>query len=141
MKSFYVLILILVASFVSVPVQAVTAKNYEKGTKAQQKSISYLSCAFYGSSTQLDPSYTEQVPTADIKILQKAAYHAYNDALSYFGYEEPDHEQRIIDYAEFVASQEAVLWDKPGINGKQVTLIARSLYNESNCNLLLDSIK
>ncbi len=73
MKSFYVLILILVASFVSVPVQAVTAKNYEKGTKAQQKSISYLSCAFYGSSTQLDPSYTEQVPTADIKILQKAA--------------------------------------------------------------------
>lgn len=55
MKSFYVLILILVASFVSVPVQAVTAKNYEKGTKAQQKSISYLSCAFYGSSTQLDP--------------------------------------------------------------------------------------
>ncbi|ENE56009.1 hypothetical protein ECP03047772_4916 [Escherichia coli P0304777.2] len=40
-----------------------------------------------------------------------------------------------------MASQEAVLWDKPGMNGKQVTLIARSLYNESNCNLLLDSIK
>ncbi|EPF4548694.1 TPA: hypothetical protein ACJTOK_003256 [Klebsiella aerogenes] len=141
MRSFYVLILTLVASFVSAPVQAATDNNYEKGTKAQQKSISYLSCAFYGSSTQLDPNYTGQVPTADIKILQKAAYHAYNDALSYLGYEEPDREQRIIDYAEFVASQEAVLWGKPGMNGKQVTVVARSLYNESNCDLLLDSIK
>ncbi|TBM15324.1 hypothetical protein [Hafnia alvei] len=141
MKHIYVLTLTLAAVFVSAPVRSVSDESYEKGLKAQQKSISYLSCAFYGSRTQFDPKNTWQVPTADIKKLQKAAYHAYNDSLYYFGFLEPDKEQRIIDYAEFVAAQEAVLWDKPGMNGNQVTQVANSLYSESNCDLLLDSIK
>ncbi|MCU3853446.1 hypothetical protein N8W35_10045 [Enterobacter roggenkampii] len=106
---------------------ATSDENYEKGTKAQQKSISYIACAFYGSSTQLDPNFKHQISGEDVKKLQKAAYHAYNDSISYFGYEEPDREQRIIDYAEFVSSQEAVLWDKPGMNGKQVTSCPFSL--------------
>ncbi len=141
MKSIYILFLAIVAGLVNAPVQAVSDKNYEKGFKAQQRSISYLSCAFYGSTTQLDPNYPGQIPTANIKMLQKAAYHAYNDALPYLGYEEPDREQRVIDYAEFVASQQAVLWEKPGMNGKQVSIVAHTLYNESNCELLLESIK
>lgn len=86
-KQIYVLILTLAAIFVSTPVKSVSDESYEKGLKAQQKSISYLSCELYGSSTQLDPKYTWQVPTADINKLQKTAY---NDSLYYFGFEESD---------------------------------------------------
>lgn len=126
--------LILIASMmVAVPVMA---DSMDHETKAQ----AYVSCAFYGDMSVLakqPDSY--DIPSSDVNTFRVAALKEWRimnklNGISYSGDEE------VINYAEYIASQEAELWEKEGMNGRCVNDVSRKYYHEMNCPLLLQTI-
>lgn len=114
--------------------------EYQKGWKEEEQSKAYIACAFYADLT--NPAYgkTAMVPVEDKAKFSKAALQHYKKALPYFQASN-DADDITIGYAEFLASTVSILWDKPGLEKGNTAQSARAYYNESNCQLLLDSIK
>lgn len=126
--------LILIASMmVAVPVMA---DSMDHETKAQ----AYVSCAFYGDMSVLGKKPdTYDIPSNEVDAFRTAALKEWRlnnkaNNVSYSGDEE------IINYAEYVASQEAALWEKKGMNGDGVNDVSRKYYHEMNCPLLLQTL-
>lgn len=126
--------LILVASMmIAVPAMA-DSRDHE--TKAQ----AYVTCAFFGDMSVLGKkpdSY--DIPSSDVDTFRNAALKEWRlnnkaNNVSYTGDEE------IINYAEYVASQEAQLWEKQGMNNDKINDASRKYYHEMNCPLLLQSL-
>ncbi|PUG98755.1 hypothetical protein DBL00_16520 [Klebsiella quasipneumoniae] len=126
--------LILIASMmVAVPAMA---DSMDHETKAQ----AYVSCAFYGDMSVLGKKPdTYDIPSSEVDTFRKAALKEWRimnklNVINYSGDEE------IINYAEYVASQEATLWEKKGMNGDGVNDVSRKYYHEMNCPLLLQTL-
>lgn len=126
--------LILIASMmVAAPVMA---DSIDHETKAQ----AYVSCAFYGDVSVLakqPDSY--DIPSNDVYFFRTAALKEWRIMNKLNGINYSDDEE-VINYAEYVASQEAELWDKKGMNGDGVNDVSRKYYHEMNCPLLLQAI-
>lgn len=127
--------LILIASMmIAVPAMA---DNMDHETKAQ----AYVSCAFYRDMSVLGKKPdTYDIPSSEVDTFRKAALKEWRvmnklNVINYSGDEE------IINYAEYVASQEAALWEKKGMNGDGVNDVSRKYYHEMNCPLLLQTLK
>lgn len=117
------------------------ADNIQEAGKEEQKANSYLACSFFGSLT--DPAYgkTIVVPLETIKRFQESTLNHFRKWRMLNGESDIKSDSFIIDYAEYVAGQEAVLWEKQGMDGKEIARVARQYYHESNCELLLETIK
>ncbi|HDG7833272.1 TPA: hypothetical protein PCJ90_001340 [Klebsiella quasipneumoniae] len=118
--------------------------DWDKGGKAQDKAGAYIACAFFGDMTSLGQKPDAYIiPTEDVDKFRNAALGQYRMMNKYF--QQPlTGDAETINYAEFVAGQEAVLWDKEGMNSKnqeQFNAAARKHYHERNCPMILESIK
>ena len=106
----------------------------------ENKSQAYVSCAFFGDMSVLakqPESY--DIPSSDVDTFRTAALKEWRlnnkaNNVSYSGDEE------IINYAEYVASQEAALWEKQGMNNDKINDVSRKYYHEMNCPLLLQTL-
>lgn len=126
--------LILIASMmVAVPAMA---DSMDHETKAQ----AYVSCAFYGDMSVLGKKPdTYDIPSSEVDIFRKAALKEWrlNNKANNVSY---NVDEEIINYAEYVASQEAQLWEKQGMNNDKINDVSRNYYHEMNCPLLLQTL-
>lgn len=110
------------------------------GTKEEELSRAYITCAYFGDFTNPVYGNTAVVPDADIAKFRMAALKHYKTSLPYFN-QNYTADELIINYAEFVSSNEAVLGERAGMEGREVAQTARMYYHQGNCELLLETIK
>lgn len=114
-------------------------ENNQTTSELTDRSNSYISCAFYGdiANGANQPVIIEE---SDILKFRLTALKIYRQILK-IDTIPTEGDEAIISYAEYVASQEAVLWDKPGLNSAKGAQVALELYRDGNCQLLLETIK
>lgn len=95
---------------------------------------SYIMCGFYGSVSGMDNN-SYAVPAVEVRTFQYAALKHYKATQK-----DKTSDTFIVDYAEYVAAQQAVLWDRVGDNNNTPQK-AKQLYRDSNCSMLFDNLK
>ncbi|KJP43609.1 hypothetical protein SR70_04910 [Klebsiella aerogenes] len=104
----------------------------QHSTKAQ----AYVACGFYSNLSHMN----DHKPS-DEHFFLKAGANEFIKSTESLG-SVAEREDILIDYASYVASQQALLWDQPGLNDlKTVEQAAKKLYAAANCDLLKEAIK
>lgn len=145
MKNYHIVLITLIAGLmVGAAVPAKANDNFDASFKAESEMTAYISCAFFGDQTSLgNPNSNSSVPSSTVNTFRLAALKKWRESNKLLGTVTTGDDE-IISFSEVVAAQEALGWDKPGMNSRSVVEFHKAAwanYNGANCSMLLESIQ